>query len=63
VRQPILTQYCDGRRVSCPNWLTFLQGRTNTRKPAWLLGLRLVVVIHFEGVFLFIVYNLFNNAF
>lgn len=28
VRQPILTQYCDGRRVSCPNWLTFLQQRT-----------------------------------
>lgn len=25
VRQPILTQYCDGRRVSCPNWMTFLQ--------------------------------------
>lgn len=22
VRQPILTQYCDGRRVQCPNWLT-----------------------------------------
>ena len=22
VRQPILTQYCDGRRVSCPNWLS-----------------------------------------
>lgn len=22
VRQPILTQYCDGRRVNCPNWLT-----------------------------------------
>ena len=22
VRQPILTQHCDGRRVSCPNWLT-----------------------------------------
>lgn len=22
VRQPILTQYCDGRRVSCSNWLT-----------------------------------------
>ena len=22
VRQPILTQYCDGRRVSCQNWLT-----------------------------------------
>jgi hypothetical protein len=22
VRQPILTQYCDGRRVSCPQWLS-----------------------------------------
>ena len=22
VRQPILTQYCDGRRVTCPDWLT-----------------------------------------
>lgn len=27
VRQPILTQYCDGRRVQCPNWMTFLQQR------------------------------------
>ena len=24
VRQPILTQYCDGRRVQCPNWMTKL---------------------------------------
>ena len=24
VRQPILTQYCDGNRVSCPDWMTFL---------------------------------------
>lgn len=22
VKQPILTQYCDGRKVSCPQWLT-----------------------------------------
>ncbi len=22
VRQPILTQYCDGKSVSCPNWMT-----------------------------------------
>lgn len=22
VRQPILTQYCDGRQVGCPNWMT-----------------------------------------
>lgn len=25
VRQPILTQYCDGQRVKCPNWMTKLQ--------------------------------------
>lgn len=24
VRQPILTQYCDGQRVTCPGWMTFL---------------------------------------
>lgn len=22
VRQPILTQYCDGRQIQCPNWMT-----------------------------------------
>ena len=22
VRQPIFTQYCDGKRVSCPGWMT-----------------------------------------
>ena len=22
IKQPILTQYCDGRQVSCPNWMT-----------------------------------------
>lgn len=22
VKQPILTQYCDGKRVACPNWMT-----------------------------------------
>ena len=33
VKQPILTQYCDGRRVSCPGWMAFLQMRINTKKP------------------------------
>ncbi len=33
VRQPILTQYCDGQRVKCPNWMTKLQQHTNTGKP------------------------------
>lgn len=27
VRQPILTQYCDGRQVQCPDWMTKLQVR------------------------------------
>ena len=22
MKQPILTQYCDGKRVTCPNWMT-----------------------------------------
>lgn len=22
IRQPLLTQYCDGKKVSCPNWMT-----------------------------------------
>lgn len=25
VKQPILTQYCDGRNVTCPGWMTLLQ--------------------------------------
>ncbi len=25
VRQPILTQYCDGKRVTCPDWMTLRQ--------------------------------------
>lgn len=25
VKQPILTQYCDGKQVRCPNWMTFWQ--------------------------------------
>ena len=28
VKQPILTQYCDGRQVQCPNWMPFLQEGT-----------------------------------
>ncbi len=27
VRQPILTQYCDGRKVRCPGWMTLPQER------------------------------------
>ena len=46
VRQPILTQYCDGTRVSCPDWMTFLQQPTNTRKPSVFKGLRHVIVIN-----------------
>lgn len=27
VRQPILTQYCDGRKVTCPNWMALQKKR------------------------------------
>lgn len=33
VRQPILTQYCDGKKVSCPNWMTRLQEPANGLNP------------------------------
>lgn len=33
VKQPILTQYCDGKRVSCPEWMTFSQLFISTKKP------------------------------
>ena len=35
VKQPILTQYCDGKRVSCPNWMPFLWVR---REGIWDVG-------------------------
>lgn len=63
VRQPILTQYCDGQRVTCPNWMTFLQQPANTRNPLILLGLRLIVVIHFQLVSVPVVYNFLNDTF
>lgn len=28
VRQPIFTQYCDGKRVSCPNWMRQWESKT-----------------------------------
>lgn len=33
VRQPILTQYCDGRQVQCPNWMTKQKEGISPRKP------------------------------
>lgn len=33
VKQPILTQYCDGKRVSCPEWMTFSHLFISTKKP------------------------------
>lgn len=34
VKQPILTQYCDGERVTCPNWMTKLHLRMKCLKAA-----------------------------
>lgn len=38
VKQPILTQYCDGQRVSCPNWMTQLHMRTQNLFIHYLIG-------------------------
>ena len=46
VRQPILTQYCDGRRVSCPNWMTLLQQHTKTISPDYS-GLIVIIDLYF----------------
>lgn len=40
VRQPILTQYCDGQRVSCPNWMTQWGSKYLGDAPA-IIGLNL----------------------
>lgn len=40
VKQPILTQYCDGQRVSCPNWMTDMQQHTKPRKPCKIRACR-----------------------
>lgn len=33
VKQPILTQYCDGRRVMCPGWMAIPRVRIHGEKP------------------------------
>ncbi len=50
VRQPILTQYCDGQRVSCPNWMTHLQ-RPTSILPVHLPILRSLDMRQFTYVF------------
>ena len=40
VKQPILTQYCDGRQVTCPGWMTFLLLRIHIKKARFYAGLR-----------------------
>lgn len=40
VKQPILTQYCDGQKVKCPNWMTFYHLHMHYLKPPIYKGLR-----------------------
>jgi hypothetical protein len=50
VKQPILTQYCDGRNVTCPGWMTLLQQG-------------MILKINIKTSYLFIIYNFINNRF
>ena len=62
VKQPILTQYCDGQKVSCPSWMTRLRLRINSLKPQYLQGVRGIKVNINSGLF-FIKYDFFNYGF
>lgn len=44
VRQPILTQYCDGRQVQCPDWMTKLQVRMKQKSSVFDTGLSLFYI-------------------
>ena len=44
VTQPILTQYCDGQKVSCPTWMTFLRLRTHHAQTQYLQGFERIEV-------------------
>lgn len=45
VKQPILTQYCDGRRVTCPNWMS--QWGSNDLGEAGLSAIE--IIRHYYG--------------
>lgn len=51
VRQPILTQYCDGRNVTCPGWMTLPQQGIPVGK------------INVKNTCFFVIYDFFNNSF
>ena len=65
VRQPILTQFCDGKNVTCPNWMPRLQGRQSIKIPLFYAGLRggvPVEVIDIKSICIFIIHNFFYNG-
>ena len=54
VKQPILTQYCDGRNTQCPGWMTTLQDRMRRKQPSFgtfLCLLRAVFTFFVDTVF------------
>lgn len=63
VRQPILTQYCDGRQVTCPNWMTRLKKRMHPREALISRQLGGVVVEHVDVHGSFVEYDFFDDAF
>ncbi len=63
VVQPILTQYCDGRNVTCPGWMTILQQGIYNKKPLYsaVCGCLRVVEVNIQQTFFFVKYYFFNN--
>ena len=54
VRQPILTQYCDGRQVTCPNWMTFSQQHTNFIFPLEMIQYKILPLLRRVGAILLV---------
>ena len=49
MRQPILTQYCDGQRVSCPNWLCPVGSK-------YLKWIRIIHLLRFSAIITGMIY-------
>lgn len=71
VKQPILTQYCDGQKVSCPNWMTKWRQRIETAGRN-VMGQKFgkaenqasaAVKIDGNAVFFFMIDDFFDDAF
>lgn len=64
VKQPILTQYCDGQKVSCPNWMAQWRQRIENEINMENQNHNSAAVkIYGNSIFPFVIDDLFDDAF